>query len=117
MTTIFDRGINALSKALKNIAEQPVVYHRNALSFSVPATRGNISYGTISKLGGVPMEIDYREYIVRVEVFPANFTPSQRDVIADQDGRWEVFNNGTQECWRYCDPQHKLIRIYTRKIQ
>lgn len=117
MTNIFERGINTLKNALKNNAENPVTYHRGALSFAVNVTRGNISYGTIAKLGGVPMEIDYREYIVRVEALPAKFIPQQRDVIEDQDGRWEVFNNNTQDAWRFCDPTHQLIRIYTRKIK
>lgn len=118
--TIFDDGLKVLRETLKETAEVKVTYYfngsRKGLWNTIPATRGNISYGTIAKVGGIPMETDYREYIIRVDQFPEGIKPAQRDVIVDMDGIWEVFNNGLQDCWRFSDPNKTLFRIYTRRI-
>ena len=118
--TIFDDGLKVLRETLKETAEVKVTYYfngsRKGLWNTIPATRGNISYGTIAKVGGIPMETDYREYIIRVDQFPEGIKPAQRDVIVDMDGMWEVFNNGLQDCWRFSDPNKTLFRIYTRRI-
>lgn len=119
--TIFDDGLKVLRETLKEAAEVKITYYfngsRKGLWYVMPATRGNISYGTIAKIGGVPMETDYREYIIRVDQFPEGIKPAQRDVIVDGgDGMWEVFNNGLQDCWRFSEPNKTMIRIYTRRI-
>ena len=118
--TIFDDGLKVLRETLKETAEVKVTYYfkgsRNGLWYVMSATRGNISYGSIAKMGGVPVETDYREYIIRADQFPEGIKPAQRDVIVDGDGMWEAFNNGLQDCWRFSDPNKTLIRIYTRRI-
>lgn len=118
MGNIFEDGLDLLKETLRDETERPITYRVNATGnfFTIPATRGNISYGTIRKMGGIPMDVDYREYIVRVDVLPKGFLPEQRDVIIDADGRWEAFNSTSRDCWRYCDPDKQLIRIFVRRI-
>lgn len=117
MTTIFDDGLTVLSQTLQQTAEINVTYRQGANFFTVPATRGRVAYGTINRLGGIPLDSDLREYIIRVDALPDGFKPQNRDVIVDLDGKWEAFNSTAQDCWRYCDPNKKLIRILTRRIK
>ena len=116
--TIFDDGLAVLSDALRQATEIGVTYcQTSGRFFTVLATRGRVSYGTINRLGGIPMDVDAREYIIRVDALPVGFIPQSHDVIVDNDGKWETFNSTSQDCWRYCDPNQKLIRILTRRIK
>jgi len=114
---IMANGIAALRRAMKNIMESHVAYIRGAATFDIKAVRGAISYGSMGRMGGVPLSTDMREYIVRIDEVPASIgLPVDGDIIADGAERWEVFRMTGNECWRYSDPTNTIIRIYTRRV-
>lgn len=109
--------MTALSAALASATETNVTYRRGEQSWTIPATRGGVSYGTIAQIGAVPMDIDYREYLIRTAALPAGFVPQNRDVIDDAGSCFEVFRMTDKACWRYSNPGKTIIRVYTRRIQ
>ena len=116
MTNIFDNALSTLKTTLIQNVEIPVVYVHAGQRYEIQASRGNINWGTLNRLGDVTLGENFRDYIIRVELL--DFIPQNGDLVIDGTDTFEAFAESTgQKCYRYSDPQKELFRIYTRRIK
>lgn len=116
MPNIFEKALSTLKKTLANNIEVDVKYWHNGVEYDIKASRGNINWGTLNRLGDVTLGENFRDYIIRAELI--GFLPINGDRIVDGSDVFEVFaESSTNKCYRYSDPYKQLIRISTRRIE
>ncbi len=107
---IFDDGFDALEESLPWLY---VSYQRGLNVKQIRAVRGGTSWLDLQRYGSNGMESSSRDYIVRAEDFET--PPAARDQIHDRGETWTVVAGMNNECWRYCGPDRRLMRIHCRR--
>lgn len=115
MGNIFEDALQTLKDTMAELTDVEVVYKHNGVNYPITATRGNINWGTLNKVGDVALGENFREYIIRSTWLA--FIPVNGDTITDAGDVFEVYSPDTNsKCWRYSDPYKGLMRVYTRRI-
>ena len=107
---MFDDGFDFLEE---NLPWMYVSYQRGFNVKQIRAVRGGTSWLDLQRYGANGLESSSRDYIVMADDFEN--PPSARDQIHDRGETWTVVASMNNECWRYCGPDKKLMRIHCRR--
>ena len=116
MANIFEEALQTLMDTMQELTDIEVVYRHNGVDYPILATRGNINWATLNKVGDVALGENFREYIIRSSLL--SFIPTNGDTVTDGSDIFEVYSPDTNsKCWRYSDPYKGLMRVYTRRLK
>ena len=113
MNNIYDDIASTIAKTLTDCVAIDVVYQRGAQTIPIKASRAGNSWNVQQRETGGGVELSDRDYIIQAADLP--FTPIDKDKIIDAGQTWKVLGVGAEKCWRYCDPNQRLIRIHTKR--
>lgn len=101
---------------------QPVVYRRDVLMVTLPATIGKTEF-EIDDEFGVVQRLESRDFLILTSDLILNGTvtlPERGDIIVEPAGsqtlQYEVTAPGKAPCWRYADLYRQTLRIHTKFI-
>ncbi|WP_417849410.1 hypothetical protein [Thalassoglobus sp.] len=99
---------------------QQIVYRRETLSVTVPATVGKTEFEVDDEFG-VVQRIESRDFLILTSDLILDGTvtiPERGDVVEEQAGtqtlQYEVNAPGKEPCWRYSDLYRQTLRIHTK---
>ena len=98
---------------------KPVMYRRGEESLEVAATVGRTVFEIDDGYGAIE-RFESRDFLIAAAELSVNgqpFEPATGDLIAETVGQqtlvYEVLAPGKEPCWRYSDPQRRMMRIHT----
>lgn len=101
---------------------QQIVYRRETLMVTVPATIGKTEFEVDDEFG-VVQRIESRDFLILASDLVLDGTvtiPQRGDIIEKQPGtqslQFEVTAPGKEPCWRYSDLYRQTLRIHTKFI-
>lgn len=113
---IFEQALETLKETMAQHTDVNVIYRHNGVDYPIQATRGNINWATLNRIGDVALGENFREYIIQSNLLP--FIPSNGDTLVDNNEVFEVYSpDSNSKCWRYSDPYKGLMRVYTRRLK
>ncbi len=99
---------------------QQILYRRDALTVTVPATIGKTEFEVDDEFG-VVQRIESRDFLILASELILDgiaTIPERGDVIEKQAGdqtlQYEVTAPGKEPCWRYSDLHRQTLRIHTK---
>lgn len=119
---VLERGSLWLEAMRHEHQTTPVTYTDGQASVVLPATIGRTEFEQLNEYGVVQM-IESRDFLIRAADLSLNgqvILPSAGHRIREEDGAnvfvYEVMAPGSQQPWRYSDPNLKTLRVHTKHV-
>lgn len=114
---------NLVKRTLANAFARTVTIRRGQLTASVSATKGQTTVDAFDA-EGLPIRLQAQDWLIAREDYDFGFGPTEPergDQVEEMiGGRREIYDalplEGTNELWRWSDPDHSLIRLHTNRV-